>query len=44
MEIHYQNIHFHHARCTPPKAMKWLAKRWPGEGEILAAHAKDDEI
>ena len=39
MEIHYQNIHFHHARCTPPKAMKWLAKRWPGEGEILTAHA-----
>ena len=39
VESHYQATYFYHATCTPLKAVKWLSKKWPGVGDILAAHA-----
>ena len=39
MQAHYQDSYFYHASCTPLKAVKWMLKRWPGVGEIQAAHA-----
>ena len=39
VESHCQDTYFYHASCTPLKAVKWLCKQWPGEGDIPAAHA-----